>query len=149
MDMDDSTPSGELRTLSNVEPFERLYVSDTLKGMGLDPSSKITDRFPGLQRGRDETPAKGKGIKRSVSVSVERNDKPKRYPPRPVIFPLEGSGDNFSPDLTKDLMYSHVDFRDKFEANNIGRRATLGKIQEFFLLSCYPETQAARNSPTF
>ena len=133
--MDDSTPSGELHNLPDVESFVRQYMSDTLKGMELDPSSNITDQFPGLQRGRDETPAKGRGIKRSASVGVERDDKPKCYPPRPVIFPLEGSGDNFSPDLTKDLMYSFVDFRNKFEADNIGHRATLAKIQEVFC--CY------------
>ena len=86
--MDDDTPQGEPHPPPDVESFVRQYVSDTLKGMGLDPSAKITNQFPSLRRGRDETPKKGKGVKRSLSVSMERNDKPKRFPPRPVIFLL-------------------------------------------------------------
>ena len=98
--MDDGTPHGESHPTPAMESFVRQYVSDTLRGMGLDPSAKITETFPNHQRGRDETPKKGKGVKRSLSVSVDRDDKPKRFPPRPVIFSLAGSGDSFSHHLT-------------------------------------------------
>ena len=71
-EMDDDTSQEEPHPTPATEAFVRQYVSDTLRGIGLDPSTKITDIFPSLQRGRIETPKKGKRVKRSHSVSVER-----------------------------------------------------------------------------
>ena len=108
--MDDDTSQEEPHPTPATEAFVRQYVSDTLRGIGLDPSAKITDTFPSLQRGRNETPKKGKGVKRSHSVSVERDNKSRSFLPRPVIFPRPGRRETFSPDLTEELMYSFLDF---------------------------------------
>ena len=114
-EMDDVSTQEEPHPPLATEEFVRQHVSDTLRGIGLDPSTKITDLFPSLQRGRPETPKKSKGIKRSLSTSVERDNRSRRFPPRPVIFPRSGRREHFSVDLTEALMYSFLDFREKFE----------------------------------
>ena len=76
-------------------------------------------------------PSKGGGTKRFHSAILERDSKPKQYPPKPVIFPLKGSGDSFHHKLVLDLMYSEG-FMEHFKAKNDERKVTLVKIQDIF-----------------